>query len=412
MIIFIIPKNSGLEFKAEEILKKYNLTGKIIKIRGEDIPCFVSKLSNNNKEVIGITGEDLFKEFILKNRDSNLKIVEKIKWEDDNYLFKKPSLCLLGPKSNNLENLNKKLLKICINSKYKELAKKYILNILENKGYKLEKIYVSGTTEEFFAKGVVDLVIDIVCSGKSAENAGLKVYDKIFESNIVIIGRPDDKKIINFNYKGLDFEKMNNLIPTITKDEQGNVLMLAYSNKESLKKAVKTKEGWYYSRSRNKLWKKGETSGNSQELIKIKTDCDKDSLIFIVKQTGNACHLKRYSCFSEKRKFNLQELYNIISDKIKSNDKNSYTKELVVNPDELKRKLIEEAGEVITSESRENLIWECADLIYFLFVIMAKEGITIEDIEKENKRRNKETLLNKQELNNNKVKEEKYNGKC
>ncbi len=396
MIIFIIPKNSGLRFKAGEILKKLNFIGEIVEIRGEDIPCFVLKLSKENKKAIGITGEDLFREFALRNKNSRLKIKYRVKWEDKDYLFQKPALCLLGPKDKELTDFGKNL-KICINSKYKELAKKGILNILENKGYRIEKIYASGATEEFFAKRLADLIIDIVCSGKSAEEAGLKAYNKIFESDIVVIGYEDDKKgVINFDYNKLNFGKMNGLIPTIVQDKKGNVLMLAYSSKESLKKAIKTKEGCYYSRSRKNLWKKGETSGNIQELLKIKTDCDKDALIFIVRQKGNACHYNKYSCFGEENKFDLKELYNIVGDKIKSNETDSYTKKLSLNPNELKRKLVEEAGEVITAESRENLIWECSDLIYFLLVIMAKEGITIKDIEKESERRNKETLINKQ----------------
>ena len=187
MIIFIIPKNSGLKLKAEEILKKLGLVGDIIVIRGEDIPCFVSKLFKDGKEVIGITGEDLFCEFILSNYNSQLEILERIKWEDDNYLFKKPTLSLLGPKDKRLEDFDKKL-KVVVNCKYKKLAKKGILNRLEGKGYVFEKIYVNGSSEEFFSQGVADLVIDIVCSGKSAREAGLKVYEKIFESDIVLIG--------------------------------------------------------------------------------------------------------------------------------------------------------------------------------------------------------------------------------
>ena len=200
--------------------------------------------------------------------------------------------------------------------------------------------------------------------------------------------------------ESIDFEKMNGLVPTIIKDEFGNVLTLAYSNKESLRKAILTSGGWYFSRSRNKLWKKGESSGNFQELIQIKTDCDKDSLIFIVRQKGNACHLNQYSCFLEEKKFDLPALYDTIIDRIKNGSDKSYTKKLISNSNELKRKIIEEAGEVITFDSRENLVWECSDLIYFLFVLMAKEGITLKDIEKENLRRDKETLLNQEKLNN------------
>lgn len=390
MIVFIIPKNSGLKSKAEEILKTLNLIGNIIEIRGEDIPCFVSKLFKEGKEVIGITGEDLFQEFISSNYDSKLEIMKRIKWEDDSYLFKKPCLCLLGPKNKVLEDFDKKI-KVAVNSKYKQLAKKGILNRLEGKGYVFEKIYVNGASEEFFVRGIADLVIDIVCSGKSAEEAGLRVYEKIFESDMVIIGgKTYSKKMINFDYSKLDFKKMNGLIPTIFQDENNRVLVLAYSNENSIEKTITEGKPYFFSRKRNRVCLKGETSGNTQELIEIKTDCDKDALIFVVKQKGNACHLNQYSCFEEKKIFSLMDLYNKICNRIKDNDEKSYTKKLIANPNELKRKLIEEAGEVITADSRENLIWECADLIYFLFVIMAKEGITIQDIEKENQRRDKE----------------------
>lgn len=292
MIIFIVPKNSGLRDKVDEILKRFS--GEIVEVRGEDVPNFVAKFSKENKKVIGITGEDLFKEFMINNKGQRLEILDKINWKDDNFLFQKPTLCLLGPRGKILQDLGKNL-RICINSKYKELAKKGILGILENKGYRLEEIYVNGASEEFFTKGLADFVIDIVCSGKSAKGAGLEVYEKIFSSDIVIIGKREEE-------------------------------------------------------------------------------------------------------------FDLEKLYNKICKKINSNDKNSYTKQLISNPNKLKRKLIEEAGEVITADSRENLIWECSDLIYFLFVIMANEGITIEDIERENERRDKETLINNNNLN--KIKEE------
>jgi phosphoribosyl-ATP pyrophosphohydrolase len=198
----------------------------------------------------------------------------------------------------------------------------------------------------------------------------------------------------NFDIKKMNFKKMNNLIPTILQEENGTVISLVYSNKESIAKTIKTKKVWIYSRSRNGVFQKGATSGNIQEIIEIKKDCDNDTLLFKIKQKGIGCHKGKYTCFGENKKFLLNDLYNKINQRIKENNPNSYTKKLVNESLLLKRKLVEEAAEVITAKNKKELIWECADLVYFLFVIMAKEGITINDIERENERRNK-SILNK-----------------
>lgn len=98
----------------------------------------------------------------------------------------------------------------------------------------------------------------------------------------------------------IDWNKGNGLVPTIVQEEKNKeVLMLAYSTKESLEKAMEKKQGWYYSRSRKKLWRKGETSGNTQKLKKVLVDCDGDTIMFKVKQKGNACHLNKKNCFEE-----------------------------------------------------------------------------------------------------------------
>ena len=184
MITFIIPKNSGLSI-CREIAKDYS--GEILEVRGEDIPLFVSDLSKQGKNVIGITGEDLYREFLLKNKYNNIIVLRTINWEDSKCLFGKPTLCLLGPKNKKLENLPKKL-RICINRKYQKFTNKCCINKLVSEGYEIEKIYVSGASEEMFSRALVDLVVDIVYSGKSAEEAGMEVYEKIFCSDIVVIG--------------------------------------------------------------------------------------------------------------------------------------------------------------------------------------------------------------------------------
>ena len=378
--MFIVPKNSGLEIcrKISE-----NCPGDVIQSRGEDVPCFVEKLIGQGKNVIGITGEDLFAEFLLNNKDSEVEIIETVPWEDDKTMFGKPALCLLGPKDKSLSELPKKL-RICINKKYKRISDEFLAKMKYSERIEFDKMYFSGATEETFMEGISDLVIDIVYSGKSIEEAGLKVYDKIFESDIVIIGKRD-------KFGGLDWDKMDGLIPTVLKDEQGNVLTLVYSNEESFARTRKENRPYFYSRSRGRVCFKGEVSGNTQELIDIKTDCDRDALVFTVRQKGDACHLGGYSCFGESKKFDLKQLYERIVERMNSDDESSYTRKLKDNPGFLRRKLVEEAAEVITEDpaDKEKLVGEFADLFYNILVYMAVNGISMEDIDEENLRRDK-----------------------
>jgi phosphoribosyl-ATP pyrophosphohydrolase/phosphoribosyl-AMP cyclohydrolase len=179
----------------------------------------------------------------------------------------------------------------------------------------------------------------------------------------------------------------NDLIPTITQDTQSQILMLAYSNKESLAKTFETSKIWYFSRSRNKLWMKGEVSGNTQEFIKIRSDCDKDSILITGKQKAVACHTGDYSCFGDK-KFSLQELYEIVSDRIMNPTANSYTSKL--NDKLLAQKILEEAAELVSAKQKDEKIWEAADCLYFITVFLAKNGITFSDVLTELKRRRNE----------------------
>lgn len=179
----------------------------------------------------------------------------------------------------------------------------------------------------------------------------------------------------------LDFEKSKDgLIPTIVQDKNTKqVLMLAYSNKESVLKSLKTGKATYFSRSRQELWTKGETSGNTQELVSAKFDCDRDTILFKVNQSGNACHLDRYSCFEDKD-FCVYDLYKLIVDRKAKMPEGSYTTKLFNNEFYLKRKIMEEAFESVNFEFGDGLGWEAADLIYHLLVFMAMHDITPNDI--------------------------------
>lgn len=179
----------------------------------------------------------------------------------------------------------------------------------------------------------------------------------------------------------LDFNKSKDgLIPTIVQDKNTKqVLMLAYSNKESVLKSLKTGKATYFSRSRQELWTKGETSGNTQELVSAKFDCDRDTILFKVNQSGNACHLDRYSCFEDKD-FCVYDLYKLIVDRKAKMPEGSYTTKLFNNEFYLKRKIMEEAFESVNFEFGDGLGWEAADLIYHLLVFMAMHDITPNDI--------------------------------
>lgn len=186
----------------------------------------------------------------------------------------------------------------------------------------------------------------------------------------------------------LNFTKTKGLIPTIVQDVEGRVLMLAYSSPESLKKTFATNLATYYSRSRNKLWQKGETSGNKQIFLKARYDCDRDVVIFTVKQIGHACHTGSYSCFGDKD-FAFEDVYDIICDRIKNPKTNSFVSNLMKSELKIKNKILEEVDEMINYKDRDNLIWEITDVIFFIMTLMAKHDITIKDVKNELWRRRK-----------------------
>lgn len=167
------------------------------------------------------------------------------------------------------------------------------------------------------------------------------------------------------------------ILPVIVTDPEGQVLMLAYANRESLMKTFETGYMHYWSRSRQKLWMKGETSGNTQRLRTFRVDCDRDTLLAEVEQAGPACHLENYSCFGPER-FGLERLYRVIADRFANPNPCSYTATL--DRTRVRDKLLEEAQEVVEAVSRDHVTWEAADVLYFLLVLMQKEGVTLDDV--------------------------------
>ena len=185
------------------------------------------------------------------------------------------------------------------------------------------------------------------------------------------------------------------LIPAIVVDVYTKeVLTLAYMNKESLEITMQKGLTCFYSRSRNELWLKGETSGNYQHVVSITADCDLDALVVKVDKDGPACHTGSESCFfnpvhidEEKAEFSLMGLYKLLLGRKADLPQGSYTTYLFEKGlDKILKKIGEESTEVIIAakaEDKKETVYEIADLAYHVLVLMVQNGITVEDIQKE-----------------------------
>lgn len=206
-----------------------------------------------------------------------------------------------------------------------------------------------------------------------------------------------DFSMIKFNADGL--------VPAVVQEENGQVLMLAYMNEESLEKTIETGYTWFFSRSRQKLWKKGETSGNVQKVKELSYDCDGDTLLVRVHQTGVACHTGTYTCFSGRRLGSndksvvlvdeaddqkklpaqiLNDLYRVIQERKLNPVEGSYTNYLFEKgQDKILKKIGEEAAETIIAsknDDKEEILYEMGDLWYHCLVLLAYHNISPDEL--------------------------------
>lgn len=181
-------------------------------------------------------------------------------------------------------------------------------------------------------------------------------------------------------------ETSTGLWPTVVSDENGATLGLVWSNRESLRRAVEERRGIYWSRSRNALWVKGETSGNTQELLDVRLDCDRDAIQFVVRQQGTGfCHRGTRTCFGES--FTLAELERVVQGRLQGGDVASRTRRLVTEPGLLGAKLREEADELAREETLAGVVREAADLVYLVVTALRRAGGSLADVEQELARR-------------------------
>ena len=196
------------------------------------------------------------------------------------------------------------------------------------------------------------------------------------------------------NINELKFDEKG-LIPAIVVDATSKkVLTLAYMNKESLEISIKEQKTCFFSRSRQELWRKGETSGNFQHIVEIKTDCDRDALTVLVNKDGPACHTGTDSCFNDIvfeddyiEEFSLESLYALLVGRKELLPEGSYTTYLFQKGlDKILKKVGEESTEVIIAgkaNDKAETIYEIADLAYHVMVLMVEMGITVDDIKNE-----------------------------
>jgi len=195
------------------------------------------------------------------------------------------------------------------------------------------------------------------------------------------------------NLDALKFDDTGLIPAIVVDDETDKVLTLAYMNRESLAISLEKKLTCFYSRSRQELWLKGETSGNYQHICSITADCDMDALVVRVKKDGPACHLGTDSCFTnpicgeQTERFALESLYQLLLDRKAKLPEGSYTTYLFQKGiDKILKKVGEECTEVIIAakaDDKAETIYEIADLAYHTMVLMTQMGITVEDIRNE-----------------------------
>ncbi len=209
--------------------------------------------------------------------------------------------------------------------------------------------------------------------------------------------------MIKINFEEIKFDKRG-LVPVITQSfYTGKVLMQAYANKEAIEKSIETGYATYFSRSRNKLWVKGESSGNKQKIIDIRVDCDGDSILYLVKDYGVACHTGEESCFYRNIDFKKTEkpdpyeifhaLYEKIKDRKEQKPEGSYVARLFEKgSDKIIQKVGEEAIEAVIAlknNDKDEIIYEVSDLIFHLIIALVNSGVKLEDIQNELLRRYK-----------------------
>jgi len=187
--------------------------------------------------------------------------------------------------------------------------------------------------------------------------------------------------------RSLNWEKTGALLPVIAHSSDGQVLMTGFADREAVAETFARGNLCFHSRSRNKLWMKGENSGNTLKLLRLRADCDRDALLATVEPAGPVCHTGAWSCFDVNRRYTWEYLQSVIAERFRNPVPGSYTATL---DDELVReKIMEEAEELCAAKTHDEKVWEAADLLYFATALMTRDGVSVAEVLDELDRRHR-----------------------
>jgi phosphoribosyl-ATP pyrophosphohydrolase/phosphoribosyl-AMP cyclohydrolase len=196
-----------------------------------------------------------------------------------------------------------------------------------------------------------------------------------------------DAFVRSLNWKKPSLEPPGPLLPVIAQSRDGQVLMTGFADREAVAETFKRGRLCFHSRTRNKLWMKGESSGNTLELIRLRADCDRDALLATVEPAGPVCHTGAWSCFGTGRRYTWEYLQRIIASRLRNPAPGSYTAAL--DDDLVREKVMEEAEELCAAGTHDEVVWEAADLLYFTTVLMSRAGVSAGEVLDELDRRHK-----------------------
>jgi len=192
-------------------------------------------------------------------------------------------------------------------------------------------------------------------------------------------------KLADAFVKSLSWDKAD-LLPVIAQAPDGQVLMTGFADREAVAEPFARGNLCLHSRTRNKLWMKGESSGNTLKVVRLRTDCDQDAILATVEPAGPTCHTGAWTCFGDQ-KYSWELLQSIVAERFRNPTPGSYTATL--DEERVREKVMEEAEEVCTAKNHDEVVWEVADLLYFTTVLMTKAGVGVAEVMAELDRRHK-----------------------